>query len=195
MKHFGTQWLWVLMLMVTLSSQVIFACPVQAQTLQEPNPYQQVLAAPSEIAGASEVRGLGGLVIQPWFWLFSLLVPGSGQVLMGQISHGLVYMLAPLLIYAVIAVIQGALGLMFATSAVADLATGRSNALSITAQHEYLSSFFTVFGLVMIGLLYVWNGVDAFVMNQDILSGVFEQAQRLSFVPQQGVLSYKMVQF
>lgn len=195
MKRFGSQWLWILILMITLNSRIGFLLPVQAEALHEPNPYQQAWAVTTEVPGASEVRGLGGVVIQPWFWLFSLLLPGAGQVLMGEFWHGLFYLFAPLAIYAVILVIQGALGMMFATAAVADLATGRSNALSITSQHVQLSGFFTVFGLIMIGLLYVWNGVDAFIMNQDKLNGVFEQVQRLSFLPQQGVVVYQVSRF
>lgn len=193
MKNSSFRFFVCMMMMLFLIGHALYPLSAQAETLHEPNPYLQTWADTTEVHGAEDVRGLVGLAIQPWFWVFSV-IPGLGQMVMGELWHGFFYLCAPLLIYALILVIQGALGIMFATAAVADLATGRSNAIGISEQQAQVSGFFTVFGYAMIGLIYIWNGVDAFIMNQEKLAQALEQS-RVYFEPRQGLIAYQVGRF
>ncbi|MEZ0369553.1 MAG: hypothetical protein ACAI44_10740 [Candidatus Sericytochromatia bacterium] len=73
----------------------VWAAVAQAEATQTPpdiialaeNPQ---LAALEQESRPSEAVGMGGIQIQPWFWAFSVLFPGLGQLAMGDI-RGLIF--------------------------------------------------------------------------------------------------------
>jgi hypothetical protein len=115
------------------------------------NPQMAALNEDIQLLGAT---GFGGMEIKPWFWALSIVIPGLGQFLMGDIVRGLLFFFAP----TIIAIAAGVIGPILIGGAAA---TGNAAAAAGTAG---------IVGLVLtIGALavYIWNIVDAYFMNQE----------------------------
>lgn len=102
------------------------------------------LAALNEDLQLLNATGFGGMKIEPWFWLLSIVVPGLGQFLMGDMVKGIIFFLSTTIIYtlgAVAAVILTPLGL----GAVA-------------------ATIGLILPLLALGV-YLWNIYDAYMMS------------------------------
>ena len=49
------------------------------------------LAAINQDVQLLNATGFGGMKIEPWFWALSIVIPGLGQFLMGDIVKGLLF--------------------------------------------------------------------------------------------------------
>lgn len=96
--------------------------------------------------------GFGGMKVEPWFWVLSIVIPGLGQFLMGDMIRGLLFFFGPTLVAVVSGVVLPILATTLAT-------TGGAALVGI------LAIVGPVLGLVMLGI-YIWNVVDAYFMNQ-----------------------------
>lgn len=111
------------------------------------------LAAINEDIQLLNATGFGGMTVEPWFWLLSIVVPGLGQFMMGDIIKGLLFFFGP----ALLAIAGPIIGSILVGTAAA---TGNAAATAGTA------------GIVSLALglgalaIYIWNVVDAYFMNQ-----------------------------
>ena len=111
------------------------------------------LAAINQDIQLLNATGFGGMKIEPWFWALSIVIPGLGQFLMGDVVKGLLFFFGPTLLV----IAGGIIGPILIGGAAA---TGNAAALAGTAG---------IVGLVLsLGALaiYIWNVVDAYFMNQ-----------------------------
>lgn len=102
------------------------------------------LAALNEDLQLLNATGFGGMKIEPWFWLLSIVVPGLGQFLMGDMVKGIIFFLSGTII-GVISALAGTLLVSLGLGAVAGV-------IGI------------VLPLVFLGV-YLWNIYDAYMMN------------------------------
>lgn len=115
------------------------------------NPQLAALNEDLQLLGAT---GFGGMKIEPWFWALSIVIPGLGQFLMGDVVRGLLFFFGPTL-FAIAGSVVG--GILLSAAA----GTGNAAAAAGTAG---------IVGLVLsLGALaiYIWNVVDAYFMNQE----------------------------
>ncbi|MGV3524385.1 MAG: hypothetical protein ACO1RX_09175 [Candidatus Sericytochromatia bacterium] len=115
------------------------------------NPQLAALNQDLQLLGAT---GFGGMKIEPWFWALSIVIPGLGQFLMGDVVRGLLFFFGPTL-FAIAGTVVG--GILLSAAA----GTGNAAAAAGTAG---------IVGLVLsLGALaiYIWNVVDAYFMNQE----------------------------
>lgn len=112
------------------------------------NPQLAALNSDLQLLGAT---GFGGMKIEPWFWALSIVVPGLGQFLMGDMVKGLLFFFGPTLVGIAASVVTGVLVSMFASNP------------SIVG---ILPLIGTILGLLALAV-YVWNVVDAYFMNQE----------------------------
>jgi len=115
------------------------------------NPQLAALNEDLQLLGAT---GFGGMKIEPWFWALSIVIPGLGQFLMGDVVRGLLFFFGPTL-FAIAGTVVG--GILLSAAA----GTGNAAAAAGTAG---------IVGLVLsLGALaiYIWNVVDAYFMNQE----------------------------
>lgn len=115
------------------------------------NPQLAALNEDLQLLGAT---GFGGMKIEPWFWALSIVIPGLGQFLMGDVVRGLLFFFGPTL-FAIAGSVVG--GILLSAAA----GTGNVAAAAGTAG---------IVGLVLsLGALaiYIWNVVDAYFMNQE----------------------------
>lgn len=103
------------------------------------------LAALNEDLQLLNATGFGGMKIEPWFWLLSIVVPGLGQFLMGDMVKGIIFFLSGTII-GVLSALAGTLLVSLGLGAVAGV-------IGI------------VLPLVFLGV-YLWNIYDAYMMNQ-----------------------------
>lgn len=111
------------------------------------------LAALNEDIQLLNATGFGGMKIEPWFWALSIVIPGLGQFLMGDIVRGLLFFFAPVLI----AVASGILVPILVGGAAA---TGNVGAAAGTAGIIGIVLYVAALGV------YIWNVVDAYFLNQ-----------------------------
>lgn len=112
------------------------------------NPQLAALNSDLQLLGAT---GFGGMKIEPWFWALSIVVPGLGQFLMGDMVKGLLFFFGPTLLAIGSTVVIGVLTTML---------VGNPGLLGI------LPIVGLVISLVALGI-YIWNVVDAYFMNQE----------------------------
>ncbi|MBF2053505.1 MAG: hypothetical protein IGS03_08580 [Candidatus Sericytochromatia bacterium] len=112
------------------------------------NPQLAALNSDLQLLGAT---GFGGMKIEPWFWALSIVVPGLGQFLMGDMVKGLLFFFGPTLVGIAASVVTGVLVSMFASN------PGIVGILPLIG---------TILGLLALAV-YVWNVVDAYFMNQE----------------------------
>lgn len=103
------------------------------------------LAALNEDLQLLNATGFGGMKIEPWFWLLSIVVPGLGQFLMGDMVKGIIFFLAGTII-GVVSALAGTLLVSLGLGAAAGI-------IGI------------ILPLVFLGV-YLWNIYDAYMMNQ-----------------------------
>lgn len=116
------------------------------------------LAALNDDLQLLNATGFGGMKIEPWFWALSIIVPGLGQFLMGDMVRGLLFFFAPV----IIGVGSSVLGGILATSAL----TGNVGAVAGAA--SIVGIVVPILSLVALAV-YVWNVVDAYFMNQETM--------------------------
>lgn len=102
------------------------------------------LAALNEDLQLLNATGFGGMKIEPWFWLLSIIVPGLGQFLMGDMVKGIMFFLAGTII-----------GVISAASAVILAGLGLGAVAGIIG---------IILPLVFLGV-YLWNVYDAYMMS------------------------------
>jgi len=115
------------------------------------NPQLAALNTDLQLLGAT---GFGGMKIEPWFWALSIVIPGLGQFLMGDIVKGLIFFLAPTLVAVAAGVVSAILIGGAAT-------TGNVAAVAGTAGIVSMVIYLAALGV------YIWNVVDAYFMNQE----------------------------
>ena len=106
------------------------------------NPQMAALNEDLQLLGAT---GFGGIKIEPWFWILSI-IPGLGQFLMGDVVRGVLFFLAP----TILTIAYVALGTIFATN---------------TATAGIWGIVGLLLPLISLGI-WIWNLVDAYFMNQ-----------------------------
>jgi len=111
------------------------------------------LAAINQDIQLLNATGFGGMKIEPWFWALSIVIPGLGQFLMGDVVKGLLFFFGP----TILAIAGPIIGGILVSGAVA---TGNGAAAAGTA--GIVSLVLTLGALA----LYIWNVVDAYFMNQ-----------------------------
>lgn len=109
------------------------------------NPQLAALNSDLQLLGAT---GFGGMKIEPWFWVLSIVIPGLGQFLMGDVMKGILFFASG----AIIGVLAGASGAILAAMGLGSIA------LTIGL----------IIPLLYLGVL-IWNVVDAYFMNQEKL--------------------------
>ena len=107
------------------------------------NPQLAALNEDIQLLGAT---GFGGMKIEPWFWILSIPVAGLGQFLMGDVVRGLMFFLAPTIIAIALTVLTPLM-------------------ITNTAMVGVWGIVGLVVPLLILGL-WVWNVVDAYMMNQ-----------------------------
>lgn len=140
---------------------------VQDEIIQVANPQMDLLKAtePFQMAAA---KGIGGMDIQPWFWALSIVVSGLGQFLMGDILKGILFFLAPVILFIVLGIVGSVIASAAIASAATAAATGNLSGLTGAAGAAAGGAgIFTIVGYVIIIGIYAWNVIDAFFMNQD----------------------------
>lgn len=101
------------------------------------------LAALNEDLQLLNATGFGGMKIEPWFWLLSIVVPGLGQFMMGDMVKGIIFFLSSVIIYS--------LGPILAFTLTPVLGTG----VAIVG---------LILPLIALGV-YLWNVYDAYMMS------------------------------
>lgn len=149
----------MVMTMVFAFQSSVWAAAVNAADTMTPQQSEIIaLAENPQLASLNEdlqllnATGFGGMKIEPWFWALSIVIPGLGQFLMGDVVKGLIFFFAP----TVIGVASAVLGGVLATAAV-------SGGLGAVAGVVGLIG--PILGLLILGV-YIWNVVDAYFMNQ-----------------------------
>lgn len=110
--------------------------------------------------------GLGGIQIRPGMWLLSVPVSGLGQLVMGDPIRGLLFFLvSPALLLLLI------LGPSFVSNVAQGFGSANQSATSFSTQAvavvggiEYWLPLLAVAGI------WIWNIVDAYLMNERLLS-------------------------
>ena len=119
-----------------------------------------------------EATGLGGVTVEPWFWLLSTVVPGLGQVLMGEVGKGVLFFLGTALVWLVSAFL--AIGATFLISMFGG-----------SEQDEAAVTGIALFSLLSALAMYGWNIVDAYWTHQELmeppLTARFEPRPLLTF--------------
>jgi len=102
------------------------------------------LAALNEDLQLLNATGFGGMKIEPWFWLLSIVIPGLGQFLMGDTVKGIMFFLANAII-----------GILYTASAVILTTLGLGAVAGVIG---------IILPLVLLGV-YLWNVYDAYMMS------------------------------
>lgn len=118
------------------------------------NPQLAALNEDIQLLGAT---GFGGMKIEPWFWVLSIVIPGLGQFLMGDVMRGILFFAAPVLVGILISVLSVVLVGGAAATGNVGAATGAAGIVSIVA----------LVGWLAVLAIYIWNVVDAYFMNQE----------------------------
>ncbi len=103
------------------------------------------LAAINEDLQLLNATGFGGMKIEPWFWLLSIVVPGLGQFLMGDMVKGIIFFLSGTII-----------GILTTLAAAILTPLGLGAVVGVLG---------IVLPLIFLGV-YLWNIYDAYMMNQ-----------------------------
>jgi TM2 domain-containing membrane protein YozV len=102
------------------------------------------LAALNEDLQLLNATGFGGMKIEPWFWLLSIVIPGLGQFLMGDTVKGIMFFLANTII-----------GILYTASAVILTSLGLGAVAGVVG---------IILPLILLGV-YLWNIYDAYMMS------------------------------
>ncbi len=142
----------VLLTMVFAFQGNVWAAAVNAEDTMAQQSEVIALAENPQLAALNEdiqllgATGFGGMKIEPWFWILSIPVAGLGQFLMGDVVRGLMFFLAPTIIAIALTVLTPLM-------------------LTNTAMVGVWGIVGLVVPLLILGL-WVWNVVDAYMMNQ-----------------------------
>ncbi len=136
---------------VTGPSSVMTISLAENPQLQAFNPDLQLYTA----------TGIGGLEIQSWFWVMSILLPGVGQILMDDYIRGGIILLSVIAIGAA----WGGLTILLATN-----------------QPTLWGLVNVILPLAILGI-WIWNIADAYHLNRDKLQSAaidpIQQAEEL----------------
>lgn len=104
------------------------------------NPQLAALNQDVQLLGAT---GFGGIKIEPWFWVLSI-IPGLGQFMMGDVVRGILFFLGG----AIVSIVWTILGLTIGA-----------------AVPQVWGVLSLLLPLVLLGV-WIWNLVDAYFMNK-----------------------------
>lgn len=141
--------IWIVFVITLIGQPVSWFTPMVAQAAPLDQNVIKLAENPQMIALNEDIQlfaatGFGGLEIKPWFWALSILIPGLGQFLMGDILKGTIFFLTPVLLAAA----WGGLTLLLATSS--PQIWGPTN---------------VILPLFLLGV-WTWNIFDAYYLNQ-----------------------------
>lgn len=104
------------------------------------NPQLAALNQDVQLLGAT---GFGGIKIEPWFWVLSI-IPGLGQFMMGDVVRGILFFLGGAIVSVVWTILSLTIG---------------------TAIPQVWGVLSLLLPLVLLGV-WIWNLVDAYFMNK-----------------------------
>ncbi|MBC7544872.1 MAG: hypothetical protein H7338_19280 [Candidatus Sericytochromatia bacterium] len=143
---------------VALCAFLALHTPAWAAAVQvQPAPIaaEQLDFSPAQIAAIQEMVAAGSnkplIRVESWTWLFSV-VPGLGQVLMGEVLRGVLFFLGAAILPGVIAAVLGAI------------------LLTVSPGLWFLTPIIGLVGLA----IWIWNLFDAYQLNQALLGKTSE---------------------
>ncbi|HEY9842113.1 MAG: hypothetical protein ACAI44_11580 [Candidatus Sericytochromatia bacterium] len=172
--------IWLLLVLVAwFQPALAWAAPAQSGPAQ---PEVIRLAQNPELEAFStslqpQAIGLGGLKVEPWFWMLSIPVPGLGQLLMGDPTRAAFFFLAPLVTAWIFF-----FAWQSASNATYTFDIGSPKYPTPGGEFATLSPggagggggiILLLYGLPVLPILALltWNIIDAYSMNQQLAAG------------------------